>query len=247
MLKEKSSKVTGNNYSVYIHTNKINGKKYIGITRQNPKRRWQKGCGYDRTYFGNAIKKYGWDGFTHEIVAEKRSEKDACELEIALIKYYKTNQREYGYNISAGGETCDVITGKTGEQHPNHQRVRMIDPETKEVLRVFGAQSEAARELGISRKGITKACIGVGCATYKGYIWEYADKDYTKPENPGIGNYDHKTHFKKVLLIEPDGKERMFESVKHASEKTGVNKCSISCYLNGRHKDSTGRRWCYGA
>ena len=245
MLKEKSSKVTGNNYSVYIHTNKINGKKYVGITRQNPKRRWQKGCGYDRTYFGNAIKKYGWDGFTHEVVAEKRSEKDACELEIALIKYYKTNQREYGYNISAGGETCDVITGKTGEQHPNHQRVRMIDPETKEVLRIFGAQAEAARELGISRKGITKACMGVGTATYKGYIWEYVDKDYKKPGNPGVGNYDHTVRYKKITLIEPDGRSYTFPSIGHAAEALGIKRSNISRYLRGLRKDASGRRWCY--
>ena len=236
-----------NRYCVYCHTNTKNGKRYIGMTSQNPERRWQNGHGYDRTCFGEAVKKYGWDSFTHEILASGLTQQEACRYEIAYITEYRSNDPEHGYNVSSGGKTCDLLVGKYGEEHPNHQRVKMIDPVTKEVMRVFGAQAEAARELGISRKGITKACIGVGCATYKGYIWEYADKDYRKPENPGIGNYDHRTHFKKVLLIEPDGKERMFESVKQASERTGVNKCSISCYLNGRHKDSSGRRWCYGA
>lgn len=43
-------------YTVYKHTNKINGKVYIGITSQNVKRRWQNGAGYYGTYFYNAIK-----------------------------------------------------------------------------------------------------------------------------------------------------------------------------------------------
>lgn len=59
-----------NEYCIYRHTNKVNGKVYIGLTKQKPERRWQKGHGYIGTLFGNAIGKYGWDNFEHEIVAE---------------------------------------------------------------------------------------------------------------------------------------------------------------------------------
>lgn len=40
-LKEKEER----NYKVYIHTNKLNNKKYIGITKQDPERRWKNGWG----------------------------------------------------------------------------------------------------------------------------------------------------------------------------------------------------------
>lgn len=56
-----------NNWCVYMHTNNINGKRYIGIS-QNPKRRWKNGNGYKTQLFGKAINKYGWDNFTHEIL-----------------------------------------------------------------------------------------------------------------------------------------------------------------------------------
>lgn len=47
-------------YYVYKHT-VPNGKVYIGITKQNPSKRWLNGLGYKHsTYFFNAIVKYGW-------------------------------------------------------------------------------------------------------------------------------------------------------------------------------------------
>jgi hypothetical protein len=52
-------------YSVYKHTNKYNNKIYIGITKQNPIKRWANGKGYKiNSHFRNAIEKYGWDNFT---------------------------------------------------------------------------------------------------------------------------------------------------------------------------------------
>jgi len=53
-----------NNYTIYIHKNKINGKVYIGQTGQDPKKRWDNGNGYKTcSRFWNAIQKYGWDNF----------------------------------------------------------------------------------------------------------------------------------------------------------------------------------------
>lgn len=232
-------------YTVYVHTNKVNGKRYFGITRQNVNRRWQNGRGYQNTYFWNAIQKYGWNGFSHEIVRTGLTREEACELEIRLIEENGTNKRENGYNIASGGQTCDCICGKCGEDHPNHQRVKMISVETGETLKVFGSQVEAAEKLGIKRQGITKACLGKGAATYKGYRWEYADKAYDRPQNVGAGNYSHDKIKKPIIVTEENGVIWTFDSIKSAAEQLKVKRSNISRYLTGSRKDASGRRWEY--
>ena len=57
-------------YIIYKHTNKINGKSYIGQTIQKPSRRWRDGKHYIDQIFGVAIKKYGWDNFEHIILTD---------------------------------------------------------------------------------------------------------------------------------------------------------------------------------
>lgn len=60
-------------FTVYMHVNKINDKKYIGITCQKPDTRWLNGYGYleqsengryKQDAFAKAILKYGWDGLS---------------------------------------------------------------------------------------------------------------------------------------------------------------------------------------
>ena len=99
-----------NKYCVYKHT-APNGKVYIGITCQNPLRRWNNGKGYaENSYFSNAIVKYGWDNIKHEILFDNLTKEEACQKEIDLIAEHKSNIADYGYNISSGGECANAGT-----------------------------------------------------------------------------------------------------------------------------------------
>jgi group I intron endonuclease len=113
-----------NNYTVYMHKNKINGKVYIGITKQKINSRWRKGKGYKDCKFRNAIDKYGWDNFEHIILFENLTKKEACNKEIELIKKYNSTNRKYGYNISTGGDSGSVGTHrKMTDEHKEKDRI----------------------------------------------------------------------------------------------------------------------------
>ena len=91
-------------YIVYCHTNKINDKKYIGITSQTVSERWGRhGEKYKSQKFGRAIEKYGWENFTHEVLFTGLSASEAKEIEKELIKKYNTFGKN-GYNTTKGGD-----------------------------------------------------------------------------------------------------------------------------------------------
>lgn len=100
------------NYYVYKHTFP-NNKVYIGITQQVPEKRWANGLGYERQIvIYNAILKYGWKNIKHEVLYSGLTKHEAEQKEIELIKLFDSNNRKYGYNISAGGN-CKGKTSNT--------------------------------------------------------------------------------------------------------------------------------------
>lgn len=116
-----------NKYCVYKHTNKINGKVYIGQTGQTPENRWLEGKGYiGCTHFYNAIQKYGWDNFEHEIVYNCLSFEEANNYEKELIELYDSTNSEKGYNLMTGGvksRPCEITRqrmseSRKGEKNP---------------------------------------------------------------------------------------------------------------------------------
>ena len=100
------------NYKIYIHIFP-NSKVYIGITKMPIAKRFLNGNGYrNNKYMENAIKKYGWENVRHEILYEGLTKEEAEQKEIKLISEYKSNQKNFGYNIENGGNS----TGKLSEE-----------------------------------------------------------------------------------------------------------------------------------
>jgi group I intron endonuclease len=96
-------------YVVYKLTNKVNGKVYFGMTKDLRQRLFShksRAISSDiNAPLQNAIRKYGWESFECDVVAEfADNERDACcQREVAEI----TRCWEQGvpnYNIHPGGE-----------------------------------------------------------------------------------------------------------------------------------------------
>lgn len=112
-------------WCIYIHTNKINNKKYIGITCQKPESRWGvNGEHYnEQEKFYNAIQEYGWNNFNHEIIETNLDKVTALAREAELISQYNTVIN--GYNSVSGLINDEELYSKevycleTGEVFPS--------------------------------------------------------------------------------------------------------------------------------
>lgn len=169
--------------TVYIHQNKINGKRYVGVTADDPKHRWSGGAGYSRNkHFYDAIKKYGWDSFEHIIVADGLSRQQALSMERELIAEYKTQDKRWGYNITDGGEHFNHSqpSKKLMSENRKGKGLKHFSEEHREKLRlshkggskkrqvvcietgeIFASINEASRAKGINKKGISGCCRNV--------------------------------------------------------------------------------------
>lgn len=94
---------------IYLITNNINNKKYIGQTINSVNTRWiqhKSEAKYlkPNVYFTRAIRKYGPDNFTVETLEEcDNSLLDTREQ--YYIKLYNSNNKEFGYNSTIGGNS----------------------------------------------------------------------------------------------------------------------------------------------
>lgn len=138
---------------VYIATNKINGKSYIGQTIQKLSCRIS-GHKYNsitlgtRRYFYNAIRKYGFENFEWNILCECDTKDELDEMEYHYIKQYHTHHLDNGYNLSYGGEENNVgfkMSDETKEKMSRSRKGqipwikgRHHTDETKEKISICG-------------------------------------------------------------------------------------------------------------
>ena len=126
-----------NHYTVYKLTDP-DGKVYIGVTGKTVEERWNKGRGYSRgTPIREAIRKYGWESFQHEILCEKLTRDGAEKLEKAFITYYDSSDPEKGYNRFLGGLGKGAHMSEVTKRLSSAAKNRLYDehPEIKEKIR----------------------------------------------------------------------------------------------------------------
>lgn len=192
------------NYCVYCHTNKINGKKYIGITKQRPNERWKNGKGYSAQHFSRAIQKYGWNNFEHTILIEGLTKNQACYYEKFYIQKYNTTLAENGYNETLGGDgggmykkhhtkeakekisrarkingftethKKHISDSKTGIKHHMAKPVYQYSKDGT-FIKKWDYMNEAAKNLNLSRGAISNVCLG-RAKTSGGFVWSYQDR-----------------------------------------------------------------------
>ena len=148
-------------WSVYIHTNRLNGKRYVGITSKIPEKRWQNGFGYYGQPFYKAIKKYGWENFDHEIIASHLTKEEAENFEKILIQKLDSFIKHNGYNVSIGGGI--PVT----EKSPVYQ----FDIHGN-LIKEYDGICQAERELNIPTPNIIACCQGK-VSHASGFIWRY--------------------------------------------------------------------------
>lgn len=191
-------------YVVYVHTNKTNGKRYVGLTN-NIAKRW---CGNGNRYMGcphfwAAIQKYGWDNFTHKVIKSGLSLKEANEAEKYYIAKYRTCDKAYGYNIQVGGDACPSMLGKhhseetkakmrmsalgriiSAEQRKKHSKwmsehtTGSDNSRSKPVRCINTGEVFECQRAAAKAKGVNQAKICLCCQGKRththGLMWEYA-------------------------------------------------------------------------
>lgn len=253
-----------NHYTVYCHTNKVDGKKYIGMTGTSVEDRWANGRGYNHQPFGRAIKKYGWDAFEHEIIQSGLTEKEACDLESELIEKNKTRNKKFGYNVCEGGST-----GTTGVRYGEDVRENMRkatyltyekDPEMKHrisesVKKLYDDPEYAAlmrqrRKEAWQRPGYREHQIAVRKGVSHGPMSEETKRKISeintgKKRSPEICKKFSDCHMKMPVLQYTMDMVFVAEypSMSVAGKQTGVRTGCISLCCKSKRKSAGGFIW----
>jgi group I intron endonuclease len=218
-------------YTVYMHEHRETGKKYIGITGMKPEHRWNNGKGYSSGYFRNAIDKHGWDAFRHEILYTRLTKEEACKLEQELIAKYRSNDPEYGYNCSIGGEMT-ALGGhwvwseetKTKMRKPKTDEHRKHISEARKGMRCKPLSEEHRRKISEAEKGRQLS-------------------EEHKAKLSGKNNYLSK----RVAQTDyASGKTfAIWDSTCQGAKETGISQQNISACCREKRKTAGGYIWSY--
>lgn len=194
-------------WTIYVHTNLLTGRSYVGQTTKKPEYRWGKnGNGYKNQRFYKYIEYYGWDNFSHEILEVVYSQEEADEKEKYYIEKYECITE--GYNCIDGGVFATT-------------KSKMVECEGI----VFDSIAKCAEYYGVNKSYLNK-CLNGKVPMSK--LWNdrnlryFGDTDtlyeITSAETP-----------RNSKRVECDGV--IYNTMRECSREIGISISNISIYL----------------
>lgn len=242
-------------YCVYMHTSP-SGKMYIGQTKLKPENRWKNdGAGYLRKYkgsnkyhqpaFAQAIIKYGWENFEHEVIANNLTKQEADNFEKLLIEKLNTMSSKYGYNLKEGGcngshsaEAKKKISDFNKNKHLSEEHKNKIG----ESNRGKHHSEETKKKIGNANKGKT---IGEKHYLYGKHLSgdvKMKIGDANKGKLIGKSN----PRARKVSQYDLDGNLiKIWDCISEAERKLGLGIHSVYKCCKGKRKTAGGFIWKY--
>lgn len=162
---------------IYVTTNLINGKRYVGQTKRDKKGNWKYYLG-SGTILKLAIEKYGKENFKKEIIDIAFNKKELNRLEKYYTILFNSVDNDNWYNIIYGGRNTNK--DKLGKDNPSARAVICLN--TNEV---FDTEKQACEKYNLNRGALSETCNGkryyCGKLNREKLAWMFLD-EYTEKE-----------------------------------------------------------------
>jgi group I intron endonuclease len=175
---------------IYLTTNTINGKKYIGMCK-NTHRENYIGSG---KLLKQAIKKYGKQAFERIVLQECQTLEELSEAEIHWIKFYNAVENSNFYNLTTGGFGGNSDYLKEYWSHLNKMERKVC--RNWSTRNMFGSNNPM---YGKKHSEKTKALIGS----------KSVNRNWNRPNHLGVNN----PRAKKVL-VETENTKKYYDCLK---------------------------------
>lgn len=222
---------------IYLLTNEINGKQYVGQTK-NIDQRMRCHRDQDSQVVDKAISKYGWKNFNLTILERNIPQSKLDDKEKKYIKKYNIYEGE-GYNMTTGGrvtefspEVCEKLSkALKGREITWQEKLRkaQLGKTHSEEAREKMSKAHSGREITWGDK-IGKAHLG------QKHTEEAREK--MRGPRPSVQGGNHP----RVKLTEEQGKQIKREhekfkdaTIKSLAKKYNVSKSTIGNITRGAH------------
>ena len=201
---------------IYVITNKLNNKIYVGQTINTVEERFKDHCRRNNTAIDRAIHKYGKENFEVETICEADSIEELNELERYYIWLANSTDPDIGYNLCKGGDNT------MGYHHREESKKKM----TQSRIGIFAGEKNPFYGKHHTKEQREK------------WSRERKGRKLTDEWKANVG----KAQWKPVVNVTTG--ER-FKSVKFAAEKYGIASTHISRVCRGKRKSCGGYVFAY--